>query len=243
MFAGILNPVLTPLLESVGALWFIVIISLIVSFIIVIVYKYTTDQVLMKNLKEEITALNKEAKKYMNDQKKAMGIHKQMFSKQMVMMKHSLMSSFITILPIILLVNWMNFHLAYMPIEEGQQFTVTVSFDDYIGNAELIVPEEITIVDEPVKEIAKNVDWRLSGTSGEYLLEWSVDGKTYYKDVIIAKGIAYAEPEKKINDGVVKKIDINYKPKKIIWKFNWLLSYIILALVFSSIFRKILRVY
>ena len=244
---GLLDPVLSPMLNSLGTLWFIVAISFIVSLITVIVYKYTTDQLLMKNLKEEINNLNKEAKKNMQDQKKAMGMHKEMFSKQMTMMKHSLMSTFITIIPILLLISWMNVHLAFSPIEEGQQFTVTVSFDDYIGNAVLLVPEGVTIIDDAVKETAKKVEWRLSGKTGEYLLEWEVDSRSYTKDIVIGTEQKYSEQIKKVDDGIVKYMQINYKPMKILnllgWKIGWLGSYIIFAIIFSIVLRKLLKVY
>lgn len=247
MFKTLLDPILTPLLGSIGVTYFIIIIAFIVSLITVIVYKFTTDQILMKNLKEEINKLNKEARNHAKDQKKAMAMHKEMFSKQMTMMKHSLMSTFITILPILLLITWMNAHLAYDPITEGQQFTATVSFDDYVGKAELLVPEGLAIVDDAVKDIDKKVEWRISGKTGEYLLEWKVGDNSYLKDVIISNGQKYSEPIKRINDGIVKNIQINYKSKKILnlfgWRLGWLGSYVIFAVIFSIILRKLLKVY
>jgi uncharacterized membrane protein (DUF106 family) len=111
IFNGFLDPFLSPLLSLFGIFWFVVFISFIVTLLTTLVYKFTTDQLLMKNLKEEIDRLNKEVKKHMHDQKKAMSIHKQMFEKQMTMMKHSFTSTFITLLPIILLFNWLRVHL------------------------------------------------------------------------------------------------------------------------------------
>jgi uncharacterized membrane protein (DUF106 family) len=110
-FNGFLDPVLGPLLSSLGTLGFVALISLLVSLLTVIVYKYATDQVLMKHLKGEIDRLNKEARKNANDHKKAMSIQKEMFSKQMVMMKHSMTPTLITFLPIIVLFSWLNMHL------------------------------------------------------------------------------------------------------------------------------------
>ena len=111
VFNGFLDPILSPLLTMLGPLWFTLSISFLVSILTIVVYKYTTDQTLMRSLKEDIDRMNKEVKKHMHDQKKAMGIHKQMFEKQMTMMKHSLKSTFITMLPIILLFSWLNAHL------------------------------------------------------------------------------------------------------------------------------------
>ena len=54
VFDGFLDPILNPLLTSFGQLGFVALISLIVSLITVIVYKYTTDQILMKSIKEDL---------------------------------------------------------------------------------------------------------------------------------------------------------------------------------------------
>ncbi len=65
----------------------------------------------MKNLKEEIDKINKEMKKNMHDQKKVMSMQKEAFNKQMVMMRHSLNSTLITFLPIIILFGWLRANL------------------------------------------------------------------------------------------------------------------------------------
>jgi uncharacterized membrane protein (DUF106 family) len=243
--SAILDPVLRPLLSAFGPFWFVVLISLIVSLITVLAYKFTTDQKLMKQYKEEISKLQKEMKATGKDQQKMMNAHKQIMSRQMVMMKHSLTSTFITFLPIILLFGWLTSNLAYEPLTAESQFTISVFFDDYVGKAELLVPKGMTIVDDSTKDVAPKVDWRMSGESGEYLLEWKIDGKSYFKDVRINDEQRYAEPIKKINDNIVKTIQINYDKKKIlpILGWGWLGTYILLAIVFSMLLRKLLRVY
>ncbi len=247
VFDGFLNPVLSPILNSIGTLGFVVFISFIVSLITILVYKFTTDQILMRNLKEEIDKLNKEAKKQMHDQKKAMMIHKQTFEKQMTMMKHSFTSTIITMLPIIILFGWLQANLAYAPIAENEQFTVSVLFDKYTGTAELLVPKGVTIIGNATKEAAEKVDWTLSGKKGEYLLEWKVGDKSYTKDIMITNEQRYAQPIKKIDDGVVKEIQIQYKNEKILnllgWRLGWLGSYILFAIAFSIVLRKLLKVY
>lgn len=246
MFNGFLDPVLLPVLNGLGTLGFVVLIALVVSLITVLVYKFTTDQVLMKNIKEELDKLNKEAKKNLHDQKKAMEVQKQMFSKQMVMMKHSMTTTLITFLPIIILFSWLNAHLMYVPINADEQFTVTVNFDNYVGNAALNVPNGLTIVDNATKTISPKLDWRLSGKPGEYLLEWKIGDKSYTKDVFIGEN-NYADATKIVNDGIVKTIQINYKQTKVLdilgLQIGWLWSYIIFAVIFSMVLRKVLKVY
>ncbi len=247
VLGAFLTPVFTPILHSIGILWFVILISFCIALLTVIIYKYTTDQLLMKNLKEQIAKLQKEAKASMHDQKKAMGIHKQMMDKQMVMFSHSMKSTFITLLPIIILFGWLNANLAYNPLTENTPFMVSVNFDKYTGTAELIVPKGLTIIDNATKDATPAVTWNLKGVSGEYLLEWKINNKSYTKDVIITDEQIYAPALTKINDGIVKSIQINYQQKKILnllgWRLGWLGTYVLSAIFFSIILRKLLKVY
>ncbi|MEK6886555.1 MAG: EMC3/TMCO1 family protein [Nanoarchaeota archaeon] len=111
VFDGFLDPILNPLLTSFGQLGFVALISLIVSLITVIVYKYTTDQILMKSIKEDLDKLNKKMKEHKSDSHKMIQVQKEMWSKQMTMMKHSFTSTIYTFLPIIILFNWLRLNL------------------------------------------------------------------------------------------------------------------------------------
>ncbi len=247
MFDSFLASIFDPLLNLVGTFWFVVLISLAVSLLTVIIYKYTTNQTMMKGLKEDIKKLQGELKKHMSNQAKALSVQKEMMDKQMRMMSHSLTPTFITLLPIILLFGWLNSSLAYVPIAPDTQFTISVAFDDYVGNAQLTVPKDITIVDNATKPINGTVDWRLSGKEGDYLFEWNVGDKNYTKEVIISSNHQYASKLETINDGIVKSIQINYKDDKIFnllgWKLGWFGTYFIFALLFSIILRKVMNVY
>ena len=223
MQSTFLSPFLLPLLNSLGTVWFVVLVSLFISLLTILVYKFTTDQTLMKNIRDDLKKMQDQMKKSMHDQKKVAALQKVMMDKQWTMMRHSFTSTFITMLPIIVLFGWLTAHLSYVPINEDVQFTVNVTFDDYVGNVTLIVPKEITIVGSATKEVSSNVEWRMSGKTGEYLLEWTVGDKTYTKEVIITSEQRYADSVKVVNDGVVKSITINYKKNIILNIFNILL--------------------
>ncbi|MBU0471434.1 MAG: DUF106 domain-containing protein [Nanoarchaeota archaeon] len=75
MFENLLNPIFKPLL-SLGFFWAILIISFVLTFLITMVYKYTTDQELMKRLKKEMKEMQKELKKLSSNPQKAMSHQK-----------------------------------------------------------------------------------------------------------------------------------------------------------------------
>ena len=127
MFEGLLNPVFGPLL-NLSPFWVVTIISALVSLIITVIYKFSTNQNLMKQLKDEMKELQKEMKELKNDPKKMMEVQTKAMQTNSKYMMQSMKSTLITFIPIILIFGWMNANIAYEPILPGQEFTINALF-------------------------------------------------------------------------------------------------------------------
>lgn len=245
---GLLNPVFYPLLESTGYFWTLFILSFAITFLTTIIYKYATNQSLMKDLKEEQKALQKQVKELKNEPEKAMKVQKQMMETNSKYMMHSFKPMLFTFLPVILFFGWMNVHLGYYPIMPDQEFSVTMNFDESaIGNVAIVLPPGInsgsdlnqTIVDRQAK-------WILNGRVGEYLLNYNFNGKTYSNQVLISDKKMYKEPSTRINKDGIKTIVVGLNPvlfNFFVHKFGWLGTYIIFSIIISSLLRKIMKIY
>jgi len=248
MFENLLAPIFDPLL-ALPMVWVVVIMAFIITFLITFIYKFTTNQSLMKDLKDEMKELQKEMKELRSQPEKMMVVQKKSMQTNMKYMSHSMRSMLFTFIPIILIFGWMNSHLAFEPILPGQEFTTSVLFyTDVKGNVELVIPEGVSVNGELDKTISDSVvKWILKGEEGEYLLEYNVDGKRYSKELLITNEQAYAKPVKPVKDKIVKQITVDNVKMKVLnlfgWKVGWLGSYIILSIVFSMILRKIFKVY
>ena len=248
MFEGVLSPVFDPLLK-LPMVWVVVIMAFLITFLITVIYKFTTNQNLMKELKDEMKELQKEMKELKSDPQKMMQVQKKSMQTNMKYMSHSMRSMLFTFIPIILIFGWMNANLAYEPIVPGQEFTTSVLFYDNVnGDVELIVPEGITSDGELSKTISDGeIKWVLKGDEGEYLLEYNVNERSYTKELLITEEQSYAEPIKAVKDKTVRQISIDNNKIKVFnllgWKLGWLGSYIILSIVFSMGLRKLFKVY
>lgn len=248
MFEGVLSPVFDPLLK-LPMLWVVVIMALMITFLITVIYKFTTNQNLMKELKSELKELQKEMKELKSEPQKMMAVQKKSMQTNMKYMSHSMRSMLFTFIPIILIFGWMNSHLAYEPILPGQEFTTSISFYDGVkGNVELMVPGGISSDGELNKIISDGeVKWVLKGSEGEYLLDYNVNDKSYTKEVLITEEQSYAKPIKMIKDKTVRQITIDNNKMEVFnlfgWKVGWLGGYIILSIIFSMALRKLFKVY
>lgn len=246
----IFNPWLGPVL-NLPPFWAILIISAGITLLITIVYKYTTNQKEMKVIKEDLKKYQKEMRKE-KDPKKMMAIQKKALDLNMKYMMSSFKSTLYTFIPIIIIFAWLNSHIAYYPLYPNQEFSVTAKFAEGAkGNITLTSVPELNI-DSSTKEIInKQAEWKLKGAAGEYKLIFEYNTEEYEHTILITEERTYLLPEKPIKDSKLKLIVVGNKKVHPFgdnfnlfgWYPGWLATYILLSLVFSTLFRKLLKVY
>lgn len=107
MLEGILDPLLEPVLNLPGA-WGVIIISLALTAIITLAYKFLTNQKEMKQLKDEMKELQKQAKALRSYPEKFADLNKQIMEKNMKYMMKSFKPTLFTLLPIIFIFSYIN---------------------------------------------------------------------------------------------------------------------------------------
>ncbi len=245
---AVLDPVFYPLLK-LGPFWAVLLISFAVSLLITVVYKFVTDQNLMKQLKDEMKELQKEMKELKNDPQKAMEVQKKAMERNFKYMGHSLKPTFITFIPIIIIFGWLNGHMGYQPIMPGQEFTtVLTAHEGVVGEVMLDAPGMTILSDNSQGILDGKARWTLKADEqGAYTISYALSPKIYTKDVIIKEKNGYAPPVKKVNDDLVKTIEVEHEKLIVLdlfgWKIGWLGEYIIFSLIFSVALRKVLKVY
>ncbi|MBI2656005.1 DUF106 domain-containing protein [Candidatus Woesearchaeota archaeon] len=252
-----LNIAFAPLLK-LPTLLAIIILSFLISLLIILITKYMTNQETMKNLKYEMKSYQKQMKELKGNPAKMMEMQKKAMESNMKYMSHSLKPTLITLIPIFFIFGWMNATFAYDSIHPMQEFSVYAVFDKTAGGeAQIIVPEEITIIGNAKAEIAagtvnkktyeKTASWKLKGKEGEHVIEISYNEENQQHSVLITDENKYL-PALKQAKGSIKSISIDYKKKVLIpigfrdW-LGWLGVYIWCSIIFTMALRKILKVY
>tara|TARA_Y100000310_G_scaffold167856_1_gene167791 strand:- start:5265 stop:6023 length:759 start_codon:yes stop_codon:yes gene_type:complete len=243
-----LDYLLSPLL-GLPSIVAVIIVSLAVSLIITFVYKLVTNQSLMKDLKTEIKELQKEMKGLKDNPGEAMKAQKKAMETNMKYMGHSMRPTLITFIPIILIFGWMNSHFAYEPISPGESFEISAMFDKSAqGQVSLIVPEEMTVDGEKVKDVQEKVSWIMKGEKeGKYFVDLDYGGEKHEKEVLITNGKLYSKKNVPVKNSQLKEINIDYEKKIVLnllgWKMGWLATYIITSLISTMSLRKIMKIY
>jgi uncharacterized membrane protein (DUF106 family) len=242
---------------SLPYFWIIFIISLLATFLTTIIYKYTTDQKMLKQIKKDMKDLKEQIKKHKTDQKKMMKIQKEMLDKNMVMMKQSFKSMLYTFIPLILVFAWLAATIAYAPVQPNSNVTITaVISNSYPGDMNSInissMPQtKITrnLGYAPANDKNKEIQWVMQlGGNGTYTV--MVESQTFKqsKEILVTTGKKYSNPISLYKESQLKEIIVGNEKVRplqgipVLQIFGWLGTYIILSILMSIGLRKLLDV-
>ncbi len=248
-FGNLFSPLLNPLL-SLDPISILLIVSFGVAIIFTLVYKFATDQKMIKAVRGEIKELQKDMKNLREHPEKFAETQKTIMQKNMLVFKQTMKANLITMIPILIIFGWLSTALAYEPIMPGDVFTVDVEFLDGFGGDVTLDSGDLMTSSNLTKTISDGkVSWALSGEEGMHILEFNYTGDIYEKKVLITKERKYEQPISIINKKV-KQIKVSNKELKplgnfslFVWYPGWLGTYFFMAVVASILVRKLLRVH
>lgn len=258
-FSSLLDPVLNPVL-ALHPFFAIVLLSFIITLVMTLIYKWMTNQEMMKSMKEDIKRHQKEMKEHKDNPSKVMEIQKKAMEVNMKYMSQSMKPTLVSFIPIILIFGWMNANLAYEPLIPGEDFAVSASFAEGVyGNATMKVPEGFKVDSEAKEIINGKVNWSLTApelknpAGDNHVLVFEKDGQRAEKNILITYRQKYAETTKSY-DNSFKIITIGNKPMKPLgkisafdwmpgWLAGWLGIYIVTSIIFSLSLRKIMKLH
>ncbi len=223
----------------------LLVIAFCVSIIMTLVYKWMTDQTVMKTLRDELKSYQKQMKET-KDTDHMLALQKKAMDANMQYLLKSLKPTLLTMLPVLLIFGWLSAHFAYEPLYPDKEFSIIAHVHDGImGKIVLEAPE--LIVDQPEKEIANGqAVWKVKGKAGDFVITFKAKDHEYEKDIVISTEQRYAIPEKKISDNILEIIEVPMQKLVVLnlfgWKLGWLGTYILFSLIFSITLRKLLDV-
>jgi uncharacterized membrane protein (DUF106 family) len=86
----------------------LLVICFILTLFITLVYKFMTDQKLLKTIKSDMKDLRKKMKEFRSDPKKMMELNKISMEKSMQQMKNTFKPMLVTFIPLILIFGWLR---------------------------------------------------------------------------------------------------------------------------------------
>ena len=245
----------------------IFVISLFVAVFVTVIYKFTTNQKMIKNLHQEMKAI-RETIKGTKDASQASALNKQLMEKTMQQMTSSMKSTFITIVPMFVIFAWIGGNFAFINVEPGEEFTASMKFvPGAVGTANLSAPSLEFLGNSSQNVVDGKAVWRLKGSEGVHVISYSFGDETYGREVLLTKKWDYLDPylekEQKlfgiINTGDKNPIKRDSPVVRVAvdlpsihpfgsllffgWQPGWLGSYFLFTILLTFPVRKLLKVH
>lgn len=244
-----------------------IVISVVTGVIMLVIYKYTSNQAGITRAKDRIKA-NFLAIMLFNDSLRVLVTSiGRIFKWNGVYMAHNLRPLAVMIVPVLLLLVQINFWYGYRPVEVGEQVIVTAHTQweiDLSTTEATLQSNGGVVVETPAVRIPNKgeVAWRIRGQeNGEYELTIHVGEAYATKRVVVGTpdrlyrlaplrhngnffdALLYPG-EKKLN-GPISFVSVDYPTMEMNlfgWNIHWIIAYFILSILFGFSMKGIFKV-
>lgn len=269
IYVGRLFDLLMKPFQSLDPLWSLSLFSLVTGIIMLLIFRYTSDQKGIKEAKDLIKAYLLEIRLFKDDLRIQLSAQKEILRHNFTYMKHALKPMLFMIIPVVIILIQLDGWFGYRPLKLGESAIVSVQLADStsmdtLPSISVESADRGFLVETPPLRIPAEgeVSWRIRANEpGEHNLTFNVSGSTFQKGLTISDGqldrvsrvVASGFWDNFLNPGeqplaknsLMKKIEINYPSRSIEifgWDIHWLVAFFILSIVFGFAFKGLFKV-
>ena len=244
------------------------VISLLTALLLLLVYKKTSNQAGIKQVKNLIKASLLEIRLYQNDFRTQLGSQKQLVAANLRYLLYNLQPLLVMILPIFLLLAQLNLWFGYRAVRPGETFLLKVRFITAVDmerlTLELEAPPGLTVETPPVRIIdLREASWRLrleKPVSQPLVIQ--VNGERYQKEIPgsgrrlsristvrvrrnLWQELLYPGEKPLPGGSLLSRIELTYPEQRLELLglgFHWLVAYFLLSIILGLGLKGFFRV-
>jgi len=252
-------------LLSSGPLLLVLAISIVIGLLMVIVFRYTSDQKAIGRAKDRLKAHLLAVRLFQDQLTVVMRAYGRILRGTGIYLRLAFTPFLIAILPITFLIIQLDRYFGWTPLHQGQTFLVEARVEDPAAASaiELQLPPELVSSAPPVHiPVDKEVVWRVAAQrDGRYDIHLATVGERVSKQVVVEPGLARVSPvrlrgnfwERMFTSGEpalaenspVQSIAISYPPRVIdfAWmEWNWIVLFFVVSLIAGFVFKSVLGI-
>jgi hypothetical protein len=243
-------------------------ISLLTAVLMLFIYKKTSNQARIKQVKSQIKASLLALRLYQNDFRTLLSSQGELLKVNFRYLLLNLKPLLVIIIPIFLILAQLNLWFNNKSVQPGETFLLRVRFIEGADmeriNLGLEAPEGLT-VETPVLRIMdeREADWRLrlEGQVREPLII-TVNGERYQKEIPVIRNSLGRVPTIRVrknlwqellypgekplpSESLVKRIELVYPEQRLNFLgigFHWLVAYFLLSIILGLAFKRPFKV-
>jgi hypothetical protein len=253
--------------KNVHPMWSMTFISAMTGVLMVVIYKYTSNQAEIRKVKDRIKANFVAIMLYKDSIRVLCSSTGHIFLANLRYVRLNLVPLLFMIVPVGLLLVQMNCWYGYKPLEPGEsilvQATLTNVTDLMRAELALVAPDVLEVETPPVRIPSKSeVNWRLGAREkGHYQIKVGIHGQEVTKSLIVSDrmqrlsllrhasdfwdGLLYPGESAIPSSAAVRSVEVGYQPVQMSvfgWEVHWVIPYFILSIVFGLALKGFFKV-
>ena len=265
LFARCLSSILTYFIGMNLPVVIVVAVSLVIGLLMVVVFRYTSDQKAIRMAKDQLKAHLLAVRLFQDQLPVVLASYVRIIRGTGRYLRLALKPLLIVILPLIILIVQLDRYLGFAPIKIGQPFLVTVHAErpEVLDALALIPPPGIETTAPPVHVPSDNeVIWRvIAQRRGIYDLAVAGGQQTISKRVVVSSELArlsrvrlrgrlwerfFLSGEPALpGSSLIQSVAVNYPDRTINFagmEWSWIWLFFVLSLLAGFFFKTVLRI-
>jgi uncharacterized membrane protein (DUF106 family) len=240
-------------------------ISLLTAVIVLPIFKYTSDQEGIKNIKAIIMGHILELRLFRDNMRLVLSAQKNVLRHNLTYLKYTLKPLLFMLIPVVIIILQTEVRYSFRSLHPGETALIKIKMSEPNNeDVSLSVPEGLSLETPPVRvEEEREIYWRIKAEKeGAYDLTFKVQEENEIKKtVFVSDEIVRLSPEtlkgNALNiflnpadfylsdSSIIDSVSVRYPPMKVSffgWNSHWLVLYFILTLIFSFLLLKPFKV-
>ncbi len=240
-------------------------ISLVIGLVMVVVFRYTSDQKAIHVAKDRLKAHLLALRLFQDQIPVVMRSHGRIVLATGRYLRLAFKPLLFVIVPMTFLIVQLDRYFGSVPLEVGQSFLVKVQMNDpnALNQTSLQLPDGLAITAPAVHVPSENeVAWRVVGEkAGEYIINVQASDQTFSKRLVVGSGLPrlssvrlrgkfweriFISGEPALPDNkFIEAIEVQYPARNIAFagfEWNWIWLFFVLSLAAGFLFKSILGI-
>jgi uncharacterized membrane protein (DUF106 family) len=256
--------ILTPF-SDLSPIWGLLAVSVLTGIVMVLIFKYTSNQPAIRSTKDKISAYFMEIRLFKDDLGLMLDAQKRILRTNLTYMKYSVIPMLVMIVPVILILVQLGIRYAARPLEPGENAIVELKLAENPSTADIpisVEPGNGIRLETPLLRMPGKVSFRIGAvTEGEHELSILVGDERVSKTIVVSGQVrpVYAVKAKPSFMGAllypgqaplpegsqVEEIYVKFPPQEVKvfgWNINWLVFFFIISIIAGYSLKGVFRV-
>ena len=242
--------------SGLSPIWGLLAVSVLTGIVMVVIFKYTSNQAAIRSTKDKISAYFMEVRLFKDDLGLMLNAQKRILRTNLTYMKYSVTPMLVMIVPVLLILVQLGIRYAVRPLQAGESALVELRLADGVSAGDIAIEVDTgdgLRLETPLMRMPaeREVSFRIGAVSeGDHELSIRVGDERVTEAIVVSDRVRhvydtrakssflhiflYPGQSPLPNDSQVEEIKVEFPPQTVRlvgWNLNWLVVFFIASII------------